>query len=373
MKEHIRIVVFLLIITITAYSCHQAVISITESKLAVTEKPNSISLDVSFLRTIDLVDKKIHSVSAADFNNDGYDDIVAGVFAGRSMIFINNKDETFSKIYFTGKDYYTEVVKAIDIDKDGNKDVILGNSQQPIAIFRNNGDETFSLLKEFDRTVVKDIAVADFDNNGYEDFVIGTQAKENFIYFNDHAELMKVKYSENLPVESVAAGDLNNDGLIDFAAGIGRRPTRIYINNGNQSFSLSKEIGKVPNTESVAIGDMNKDGRNDIMQGNNRESNLLILNTEAGFEAKPEFGAGNTYVILNADLDNDDNDEVIVGNYEGTIQIYKKYNEEYELVKEIKPIFKNYVRDLAVGDFNKDGKLDLVAAREREMTQIYIS
>ena len=52
---------------------------------------------MSFPRTLDLGEKRIYSVAVADFNNDGYEDVAAGVFSGYSVVFFNNKDDTFSE------------------------------------------------------------------------------------------------------------------------------------------------------------------------------------------------------------------------------------------------------------------------------------
>lgn len=374
MKEHIRIVMFLLIITAVVYSCNKAVVTLMESpKLAVSESPASVPSEIDFTKIIDLADNTVYSAAAADFNNDGYNDIVLGVFGGQSKIFINNQGASFSMHDLTDKKYYTEDTAVIDFDKDNKKDIILGNNQQPIVILKNNGDGSFSFFKEFDKTVVKDIAVADFDKNGYEDFAVGTQSKKNFVYFNKNGEFTGMLYSDGIIVTSLKAADFNNDGYADLAVGIGRKPTRIYLNDEGKEFSLTAEIGDVPNTESISAGDFNNDGKTDIIQGNNKENNLLIINKGDSFEKKPMFGKGNTYVILNADLDNDSHDEVIVGNYEESIQIYKRNNENYELVKEITSPFKDYVRDIAVADFNNDGKLDLAVAREKGMSRVYIS
>ncbi len=371
MKEHIRIILFLLVISIIAFSCHQAVVEITEKKVPVIEQPKPTG--VEFQQTVDLTKKTVYSAAVADFNNDGYDDIAAGIFDGNSLIFINNKDGTFTEQNLTDKKYFTEAIAAFDFNNDGDIDIILGNNQQPIVIMQNNGEGKFSLYKELEKNVVKDIAVADFDKDGYEDFVTGTRFKENAVYFNNNGDFEKVKFSESLPVQAVEAGDINNDGYADFATGAVRKTTKVYLNEKDRKFVLHAELNDFPSTEAIALSDINRDGRKDIVQGNNNEANVVYFNKESGFEKTLMFSKGNTYALIAADFDNDNVDEIVVGNYEEYIRIYKKIGNEYELVKTISQNFKNYIRDLAVGDFNNDNKLDLVAAREKELTQVYIS
>jgi len=82
---------------------------------------------------------------------------------------------------------------------------------------------------------------------------------------------------------------------------------------------------------------------------------------------------GNTYALVSADFNNDGNNEIIVGNYEQSLLIYSRSGDEYFLEKELTTPFREYVRDLDVGDFNNDDKLDLVVGRESGTSKVYLS
>ena len=378
MKKEILI---LMMLTIFLISCQK----ITEIRSAangaakgpVVEQPRPAKTPANFSKAMDLEDARIYSVAVTDINKDGFDDVAAGIFGSYSDLFINNKDGTFTRSPLTNKKYNTEEIVFIDIDKDNNKDIILGNNQQPIVLLRNNGDGTFSLLKELDKTIVNEIAVADFDKDGYEDFVIGTQFKENYVYFNDGKNgFDKTKLPgmiSDLPAKTVKAADMNNDGKIDIVFGMDRKQGKVYLNEGERNFVLNTELPGEPHTYSIALFDSDKDGKIDILQGNNKEQNVLFLNKVVGYEKTPINGEGNTYSVLAADFNNDNNEEVVVGDYEVNIKIYEKSESEYVLLKEIETPERDFVRDLEAGDFDNDGYLDLVVAREKGMSHIYLS
>jgi hypothetical protein len=376
MKKHVLALLIIGLVLIIV-ACKEVVLPALESetpKSPIAEEPKAVAQkDIDLSTIVDLESNRVYSVVAADFNKDGADDIVTGVFNDYSNIFLNNKDDTFEKQPLVNKPYTTQAVAVIDIDGDGSKDLVLGNNQQPIVLLKNNGDGTFSLDQELDRTVVNDIVVADFDNDGKQDFAIATQFKENAVYFNDGGVFTKVVLSENLPAKAIQAADLNNDGRIDIVLGLDHRMSKAILNEGTRTFVLHAELEGEFHTYALALLDATDDGRIDIIEGNNKEQNMLFTNTESGFTGIPIFGSGNTYALIAADFNGDSIKEVVVGNYEQSIEIYERSGDGYSIAQEITAPFRDFVRDFAVGDFNSDGYNDLVVGREKEATQIYLS
>ncbi len=380
MKKEVLVLLMLAIFLISCQKIAEiknAVNGKETSKEPAMEQPRPAKNPANFSKAMDLDDARIFSIAVSDLNRDGFDDIAAGIFGSYSDLFINNKDGTFTRTQLLNKKYNTQEIAFIDIDKDNNKDIILGNNQQPIILLKNNGDGTFSFFKELDKTIVNDIAVADFDRDGYEDFVIGTQFKENYVYFNDRNNgFEKIKLPgmiSDLPVKAAKAADINNDGKIDIIFGIDRKQSRVYLNEGERKFVLNAELPGEMHTYSIALFDSDKDGRIDILQGNNKQQNVLFLNKGTGYEKTPVNGERNTYVVLAADFNNDNSEEIVIGDYEINIKIYERSETQYVLMKEIETPDRDFVRDLAAGDFDNDGYLDLAVAREKGMSQVYLS
>jgi hypothetical protein len=122
---------------------------------------------------------------------------------------------------------------------------------------------------------------------------------------------------------SLTAGDFNNDGKLDLAvtnfANGAPSTVSIFIGNGDGTFkpAVSYTVGSGPS--SVVTGDFNRDGKLDLAVANQNDHTVSILlgNGDGTFQANADYPA----VIAGA----------------GTLD----------------------VADVALGDFNGDGKLDL--------------
>jgi hypothetical protein len=127
-------------------------------------------------------------------------------------------------------------------------------------------------------------------------------------------------------------------------------------------------------TDSVAIGDLNGDGKPDIVALSNVYGTFAVLlnNGDGTFQSPVTYNAGLApKAVVVADVNNDGKLDVIVadqecptpsgydscvavllGNGDGTFQPMKSYSSGYS------------TRNIAVGDFNHDGNLDLVVGNE---------
>ena len=211
-----------------------------------------------------------------------------------------------------GQDCKGIIFAAADFDNDGWTDLLVSGyapfeeNKRYIGLFRNTQNGSFELLSnpEFVSMSGTTVYAADFNNDGLMDFVIGGyndnmgDAGTPTVYLNDGDMTFT-------PVTGFGFGshqgtlfpiDVNNDGKMDIIA-TGRNAStlswghvaRVYINNGDgTSFtSLDETVtGLAGSNSSVGFGDINNAGWVDYMSigcGNGSPLSIFLKNDAHSF------------------------------------------------------------------------------------------
>ena len=191
-----------------------------------------------------------------DYDNDGYPDLFLSSAFGRSQLFHNNGDGTFTDVSAAaGIDHpcFGMVAYFCDIDNDGWLDLVqylwcsnddavasLRHGQgpaggHPLRIYRNNRDGTFTLANE-----AMGISecwgsmsgnAADLDNDGWLDLILGNGGPQMdridplVVLAQDGQRFRNVTFSAGLPAMGKAHGanaaDLHGDGRLSIIAASG--------------------------------------------------------------------------------------------------------------------------------------------------------
>ncbi len=262
-----------------------------------------------------------------DYNNDGYLDIYAinganlsgeGVNPG-NVLYRNNGDGTFTDVTHTasvGDKEYGMGVCAADYDNNGYQDLYVTNFGSRV-LYRNNGDGTFTdvtaLANVSDTRWGSSCAFADYDNDGDLDLYVANYLDLALVQKNTwcgrHEEGFRTYCHPD-----------NFDGIAD----------RLYRNNGDGTFTDVTQAAGVLNPAGkglgVVCGDYDNDGNVDLFVANDSTANFLYHNNGDGtFHAvgvisgvaynsggQAEAGMGVDF----ADYDNDGLLDIFVTNFD---------------------------------------------------------
>lgn len=254
-------------------------------------------------------------------------------------------------------------------------------NQQLTVIPRNTLPVTYPLFKHKSTTLFKKLA----DNLG----IHYTHEEDNYVDFN-RQKLIPYKISDRGP--ATALGDLNGDGKTDIFFGSSKfKPARVFIQQDSLFQSLAIEaIGNDSINEEVAavIRDFNGDGRSDLYLGTGGGDfygkmdplrDKYLVQTDSGFVASeaPEV-FGNTSVIAPADVDEDGDLDLFVGQHARTNDfgnpvssgIYRNDKGTFRAITGTTPI-EGMITDAFWMDLNGDGDKDLIVCGEWMPPTVY--
>ena len=242
-----------------------------------------------------------------DFNRDGYLDVIAGNQGNPLKIYFNNQNNLAPYgvapfLPLGTNNYNMRVIRSVDIDNDGDPDIIVGNDSQDTTgtgtgtgsntggnfVLLNNGSGGFSAGYFIGQNSVQDkddtygLAFGDVDNDGDLDMIAGNFGQVNKLYINDGSTTPFINtIGTPIGVETdssrvVVLDDLDQDGDLDLVVANVGGTDKYYLNNGTATpFDASSVAVALPNTANpvsptsygAVIGDIDNDGNNDIIVG----------------------------------------------------------------------------------------------------------
>jgi FG-GAP-like repeat len=273
----------------------------------------------------------------SDFNNDGILDFAASYGGSEIIVFQGAGDGTFGHSSIAAHNYYGDgpgVIAGGDFNNDGNEDLVFGaNVNEPtklqVALGKGSGKFTKGSRFWHYQTYAFGIASGDFNQDGTLDLSTVTSCCTLSVFLGqgDGSFKHRANYDELGPSE-VRTADFDGDGILDLAVlrPSGNGGVHIRLGNGDGTFSKSRVVDPHAGLgcsfgPALYVTDFNGDGKADLAY---------------------------------CERDDPDNKGIIwmaLGNGDGTFQKPTSLTVHAD----------HGVFTFAVGDFNSDGKTDLIA------------
>jgi len=331
--------------------------------------------------------------TVGDYDNDGFPDIFVTAY-GRPFLYKNNGNGTFTDVSERAglspavfKDHWTTSAVWFDFDNDGRLDLFvcsfvdygtehhfscgdnkLGRHFYCIPrvfkgtaslLFHNNGDGTFTEVSkgtDIATSLGKSLGVVatDINNDGRMDLFVANDTVQNFLFMNrgpgpdgrtkweETALAAEVGFSDNGRARSgmgVDAADFDGDGWQDlFVANVDEEMYSLYRNNKNETFSDVANRHGVAHATRLLSGwglkffDYDNDGNLDLFLANGHPDDMID-------QYSPQVKFREPFLLFHQE--------------EGKMR---------NVSAESGPVFaKSFAsRGLAIGDFNNDGRIDLL-------------
>jgi len=267
-----------------------------------------------------------------------------------------------------------------DLNADGKDDIFFGSSKYIASQVYVQGDSTFQQITypEIKMDSIKeDITsiIADFNNDGINDLIIGTGGADFFnemkpltdsYYISSDSVFTKKAFPEMFENTSVLLKlDYDHDNDLDIivcnqsiSADYGNRPNSYLLKNTDGNFNITEnpfnQLGMI--TDAI-VTDFNNDGWEDLLFVGEWMSPKFFQNNEGKFtEIHPldnEKLNGLWQSVINFDIDGDGDQDYLLGNW--GLNTKFSSSEEHPMKMYYGDLDKNGATETIVSTF-KDGK-----------------
>ena len=357
---------------------------------------------VSFADTTDQLGASGNNPSrasaVADFDEDGYLDVVVANYNDLNRIYFYNQalgfeDLTSTSLGTQGRNNTTHVAVA-DFNGDDYLDIIFSNEGEQNRLLINNtrgrfDDMTLELVDGSDRPHMPSdswgtmcIVPADYDGDGDMDLYVangGLDGERNRLLFNDgngvfyDSSATKIHNEPQRQSVWAIAADVDNDEDPDVVV-INRAGQHYWLDNNGRGVMVFKALstGSNPNARGGDMADLDGDGDLDLVVGQSElTQNELYINNGNGTFTRDQSSrlpaeSDETYAVKMFDANADGYPDIYYLNRSQHNRLLINNQQGYftEPPADLMPTWSSNSRHAAVADFNNDNRVDLYVTEE---------
>lgn len=330
-------------------------------------------------------------VAAADFDGDGFRDVVVTTLAPPAVSVLMS----FGYGPFSGRGMPVgtnpSAVAIADLNGDSRPDFAVTNSgSASITTYLNDGTGTFAGRVDVPAPPGPSaIAAADFNGDSKPDLALSTfraifpDTSRVSVFLNQGSGVFNARTDYDMasgqPRIGLAVGDVTHDGTLDLVTGHQNTTVvQVLSGNGLGAFTTGPALTTYNSPTAIDLADVDGNGSLDAFVGGAASFGegrvcAFLANGAGGFAPKVDYLVGSyPAAIVHGDFDEDGKVDLAVGNQaSGDIWILRgnglgglTYGATVTL-----PGAQLYA--LATADINSDGDLDLIAGRAGELGIVY--
>jgi hypothetical protein len=270
-----------------------------------------------------------------------------------------------------------------DFNHDGKLDTAVfayTGSGENVNVIMGNGNGTFQAPVSYAvGGNPQQMLSADFNHDGYPDIAVSTESGEQILINNGDGTFQSAVTYHAFGVGAVA--DFNGDGNLDIAVTEYDDGASNYVDvmlgNGDGTFQTVKKYKGGPCAYQAAAGDLNHDGKIDLILANGgcgsgpqqNQFTVLLGNGDGSFQAPVAYSdTASPYQVAVGDFNRDGNLDIAAvvnlgsgGLNNGEVDVYFG-NGDGTFTKGRTFPTASYFGGVIVADFNNDGLLDIATA-----------
>jgi hypothetical protein len=327
-------------------------------------------------------------VATADFNGDGRPDFAVS-FQSTSLpftVYLGQANGTFANtpgIALMNKGAAT--IAAVDLDKDGFADLVMIDAQnQGIIVVLGGAGASFSLMGFFPTggNVPVRLALVDVNGDGSPDILVTNEFSGSLSVFINHLTDGTQPPAVGPPTEYVAGTSAYGlvaapffSGAVDVLVSLQDTTgeVQVMVNDLTGAFSQGTRVTPVLSVGLLAAGVLRAGGPTDAAVVDTTGGVRLLLNNGSTFSAGTDVSVGGSpvQVAIAAFTRGAAQDIAVAGPNGGLLAVLANDGAGHFSLEG--PYGNGSAVDMAVADFNKDGRPDVVVVTGASQAEVFLN